>query len=158
MKVRNDYVSNSSSASFVIREGVERAFTVFCEDFRSFLEENGLESLGETFNIAIMLKDSSDWDYYTGSIFDFLEEVESEKLNVKLSDLEYIRFDCDDWDSNGLMSLGMLYAYFNKLGFKPDASDSERDFPQDVLDKSFVVKIIDRFSKMNSNNESTTEG
>ena len=81
---------------------------------------------------------------------DFVKSIEDGSL--KFEDVEYIYFDCDDWDATGMMYLNFLYRYFEKFGFNPDDSDSERDF-RSRRDYNFLLKILDRLQPKNESTD-----
>ena len=72
MKVRTDYVSNSSSSSFVIKKDAAKAAKMFLEDFGSHLSNVCCyEDLGETLHAGILERmHEDDWlDWMTPDKF-----------------------------------------------------------------------------------------
>ena len=138
MKIRSDYVSNSSSSSFVIEGEPEKAARMFLADFGEFLKDAWNSPMGETFRIGY--KREGDGWYDTSAPDGFCWGVErgDKKLNgeeydeegevIELPKLKGLSFECDDYDNTGTMYLRFLYEYFKKFGFKPDDSDSEMNF------------------------------
>lgn len=140
MKLRVDYVSNSSSASFIVR-GSDAAKT-FYDDFGEFLGK--CDAMGETMRVSVKVDDDCwdciDIDKFASSIVDG---------NRKWEDVKSIYFSCDDYDSTGIMYLQSLYMYFEKLGFNPDDSDSERGFRLDSRNNNMILKLMKKIGELN---------
>jgi hypothetical protein len=154
MKVRTDYVSNSSSSSFVINKDADKAAKMFLDDFGQYLTNCYGDSLGETFHVGVIERGSeNEWhewmlpeDFaqtYIQGKYDC--ETHTHATPKKPEDIVSLSFDCDDWDHTGMMYLVFLYKYFKKFGFEPDTSCSEQTFPPEEND-SFLGKILDRLS------------
>lgn len=142
MKLRVDYVSNSSSASFVVN-GYDSA-KAFYDDFGEFLNE--YEVMGESMRVRVMLSDSNDdWDYVDLGVF--VDSVKSGER--KWEDVELIDFDCDDYDTQGCTYLQLLYTYFEKLGFKPNDDDSEMGFRSEP-ENNMMVKLMKRIGELSN--------
>lgn len=152
MKIRSDYVSNSSSASFIIKKDAAKAAKMFLDDFAESLVDS-YELLGETFEIGVRMKRSTDnlyWlDYMkpeqfavqftTGDEGDEDGYGKVEKKNPE--DIEELGFECDDWDKGSMAYLAFILKYFKKFGFETDSSDSERGINDT---DSFLGKILDK--------------
>ena len=153
MKVRTDYVSNSSSSSFVIEKDAVNAAKMFLEDFGSYLTNCYCgEQFGETLHVGVKEKGNEDgWDewmnpekfaeIYIQGEYDC--DTDTHATPRKPEDIVELSFDCDDWDRTGMMYLVFLYKYFKKFGFEINTSCSEKDFPPKG-DESFLGKILDR--------------
>ena len=147
MKTRNDFVSNSSSCSFVIRDNAAQAAKMFLEDFGGYLNSRW-NIMGDSMNIGFKLASEPEDAWLTwqspsqfvcsfsgGSTEDGIEGCDP-------SSIDELSFECDDYDSSSMSYLVLLHNYFSKFGFKPDASKSEKDFLDG--EDSFLNKIFKR--------------
>lgn len=153
MKIRSDYVSNSSSSSFVVSERPVEAARMFLDDFSEFLEGAWNDPLGETFKIGYK-KPGDEWfDYCSPDGFCWGvergnmklkgEEYDDEGEVIELPNITDLSFECDDYDNTAMMYLRFLYKYFEKFGFKPDDTNSEQEFRDgDCL----LGKLLDRIN------------
>ena len=130
MKIRNDYVSNSSSSSFVISENASNAFRKFIDEFGSY--KGSMECLSDSW---VELTNKGTFD-----LLDFIELVEQDATVC-----DYIReivFQVDDINYVGMITLACLRTYFDNLGFTTDGSDSERPFMYMLDENEFAIKVI----------------
>ena len=151
MKIRSDYVSNSSSSSFIIKKDAAKAAKMFLEDFGDCIY-GACYPLGETMNIGTKTKenmDSDSWlDWFSPEKFceDYIQgeydsDTDTHKDPKNPEDIAEFGFECDDWDRESMGNLAFLYKYFKKFGFEPDDSESEHDFKG--MD-TFLGRILDR--------------
>ena len=160
MKTRSDFVSNSSSSSFVVKTNVQDAVKMFLDDFGKSIIENGSYgccSLGESFNVGFKKADDEGWFTWLAP-YDFVmalskngndsnvtydDGYEDSRPDIKLEDISELSFECDDYDNASMASLALLYKYFSVFGFSPDDSETEKDFKST---ETFMTKIVDRLA------------
>ena len=130
MKTRTDFVSNSSSCSFVINAK------------RSVLKE-----LLDALDQEPSYYDNFTRDLYIEDSYDFtlsqLENIPDELLQ-KISSI-YIT--CDDYEQDKVMYLSVLYMFLKNEGVDVDCSDSERDLMFQEGDTSFLGKLLKKAFK-----------
>ena len=161
MKIRSDYVSNSSSASFVIEKDAAKAAKMFLEDFGDCIY-GAYDPLGETMTVGVRTvgmseDDWMDWskpekfceDYIQGE-YDGDTDTHADPKNPE--DIAEFGFECDDWDNAAMGNLAFLYKYFKKFGFEPDDSDSEHDFRDR---DTFLGRILDKLEVKEKTDEDT---
>ena len=161
MKIRSDYVSNSSSSSFVIKKDAAKAAKMFLEDFGDCIY-GAYDPLGETMTVGVRTVETAeddwmDWtnpgkfceDYIQGE-YDGDTDTHADPKNPE--DITEISFECDDWDNASMGNLAFLYKYFKKFGFEPDDSDSEHSFKDR---DTFLGRILDKLEVKEKADENT---
>ena len=160
MKTRTDFVSNSSSCSFVIND-IKK--TVQC--LKSINGDGYIPSEFDELNLRIYAKrsvlkelldaldqepsyyDNFTRDLYIEDSYDFtlsqLENIPDELLQ-KISSI-YIT--CDDYEQDKVMYLSVLYMFLKNEGVDVDCSDSERDLMFQEGDTSFLGKLLKKAFK-----------
>lgn len=158
MKVRSDFVSNSSSCSFVLKQPFEACKQLFNEckeslDSISWADVDSLEvvlygsekdlkqlkSMLDFGNESIYPSYCDDGLFTLGvsattflSVLADIYDSEHSKEADAFSKVAHIQFTTDDYDRAGVRLLYLLYEYFGK-NCKADVSreDSEHDFSCD---------------------------
>ena len=154
MKFRSDYVSNSSSSSFVLKgDEASLSLKMFLDDFSEFI--NDYEPMGETMRVCLRLVSrKNDWDYI--DISEFIEKLNSE--TIAYEDVDSVDFSCDDYDSSSITMLNLLWKYFKKRGFNPDDSDSEKPFNKESCgNRTMIEKLFCIFGEDNKKKEEEKE-
>lgn len=157
MKTRSDFVSNSSSCSFVISSDVgdlAAAVKFFAEAFKDcdmpYQVDDRIEISAKTKNkwlnqMRRRLKgedfkpEYDDWRIkYAGedpeavgwdSVYLSLDQLRSLASDEwALPKVESIRFACGNHDYFGELFLRLMYFFFDRNRFSPDASETEHDF------------------------------
>lgn len=155
MKTRTDFVSNSSSCSFVIND-VKK--TIECLkslngdgyvpsaldelDVRIFAKRSVLKEL-----LDVLDKDPSYYDDFTKNLdvedsYDFnLSQLENIPDNI-LQQINSIYITCDDYEHIKVMYLSVLYLFLKNEGVDVDCSDSEQELMFQDGDTSLLGKML----------------
>lgn len=143
MKIRNEFVSNSSSCSFVINNpvGCVEAFSkilgMSTKEIVSDLTCNYVPDLSEL--TVYVFEDNKTWDNKSYTFLEFLEMFSKEALN----EYNVVEFQCDDYEAAKKTMLRYLYIAFKKCGYEVDANSSEHEFLYDT-----ESKVTERLSKL----------
>lgn len=165
MKTRADFVSNSSSCSFVIRD-VKGALAVIktlgtdgfvpseLDDLilRIYAKRSVLRDFITTLDKPLEYDDFSqhldDVDSYDFS----LSMLESIPDNL-LQKIDYVYLTCDDYEQEKVLYLSVLYMFLKNEKVDVDAIDSERPLMFQDNDDSFLGQLMRRAFKSNEGEE-----
>lgn len=164
MKVRLDFVSNSSSSSFVLsgrnaRRGLKLLKKVFdkCEipfqvetnvNMHFYAKNKNVDKLWTALSDERPPRkageytgrsdpDDVEWDYLDKSMSNWtLESLDDKTLRL----VESVSFYVGDGQDDGVLPLKMLYMFLERNGCAPDASDSEQSFLEtNCMEKFFAA-------------------
>ena len=144
MKIRKDFVSNSSSCSFVINnpvgcvEAFSKVLGMTTEEVIKDLTSNYVPDLNEI--MVYVFQDNKTWDNKSYTFVEFLEMFSKETLNKQ----NVVEFQCDDYDSAKKTMLRYLYNAFKKCGYEVDAESSEHPFMYDTDSK--VTELLSKLT------------
>lgn len=174
MKIRSDFVSNSSSSSFIVKD-IRKAITLISElgdipyeidgslNFTiSYYHKDGKEISEKVMNQEYKkdIFDKNYWRYETqpdeieyGWEIDFYRLKELiDKNDPILDKIISLSIESRESDSMTTSILYMLYEYFKRIGLNPDDSYSEVNFRNDTI-SNFVINLVNKFSEINGDKE-----
>lgn len=154
MKIRSDFVSNSSSCSFIISDPL-KACSIFSQAFHntevpSSFEEIEIQGYAKNKWFRKVETDitgessfEDTWkDYRTGEItkkdpedegwdsiyLRFSHLIDARKHLDSYGKMSRIRFSCEDYNRDACINLKDLYEFFKRNGCNPEADESEMEF------------------------------
>lgn len=145
MKTRNDFVSNSSSCSFIIHNPngcVQKLI-----DKLNMAKDDIVAALNmyENFELReLNTHVSQNGDMWNGDTLNFAEFIKK-YASTNISDKDVVEFECDDYDEPKKNMLRLLYNVFANLGYNVDAKDSEHEFLCE--DKTDLMVALRKISK-----------
>jgi len=165
MKIRSDFVSNSSSSSFILhRPDLQTAVKSLCQICEKYEVPWKIE---DQISIRIHVKNKN-WQDVTAALYDEYEgkavnhgiycgetnpeavpydsiplrfsNLDIERLAGVVDKIEDIEFSVDDGYER--LELKLLYLFFERLGCNPDALDSEQNFMSMTDNEKFMAALI----------------
>lgn len=143
MKTRSDFVSNSSSSSFILDgedavRGMSMLRRVFEKLETRYFSVDGIwlyvsaSDADAAEDIARAVNGDDDWDFISWDPNTVSTRLTSDAVRPFTDDvarkIRRVRFESSDSRGPELMALKSLLMFFDRNGCRPDCSDSESDF------------------------------
>ena len=152
MKTRNDFVSNSSSCSFVINDVAAGLKTL--KDF-DILDASDMNDLSvnfilseDVFNALNMPKLESWRDDRSHEVFCRCEPYELLQLpKLAIENLTKLEFQCDDYEQQAVFILSLLFEALRIKGIDVDNDNSEIDFPSVNDSDCVAAKLLNYIAR-----------
>ena len=147
MKIRADFVSNSSSCSFIIND--VQAGLKALKEF-DILGASDISSIGARFTLseeafnALSMPELECWrDEREHEVFCSCDPSELLQLPKQaLKSLKDLEFQCDDCEQEAVFMLALLYEAFRIKGVDVDNGCSEMDFPSTDDSDCVAAKLL----------------
>ena len=152
MKLRSDFVSNSSSCSFVIND-VAAGFAALKEF--DILDADDLNEIGVRFTLSedifktLKMPRLESWrDERTHEVFCSCEPYELMQLpKIAIKNLTDLEFECSDCEQQAVFILSLLYEALRIKGVDVDNECSEMDFPSVTSSNCVAAKLLNYIAK-----------
>lgn len=169
MKTRADFVSNSSSCSFVIRDVKSALAAIKSLGTDGFVPRDIDDLILRIYakrrvirDLIIMLdkpgRDDFSWrpdddDCYDVSLCEFASIPDNLLQDSFLQKIDCIYLTCEDYEQEKFLYISVLYAFLKNEKVDVDASDSERPLMFQCNDDSFLSQLMRRAFKINDGEE-----
>lgn len=147
MKTRRDFVSNSSSCSFII-EDIAAGLQALKElDVLDAYEFNDIEVMFivniETFQTNKMDKYESWRDEQYDEVYCSCAASELVQLPIAIKqNIKKLEFSCDDYNKNASLIVALLYEVLKLMDVSVNNENSEMDFPTTDDSDSVIAKLF----------------
>lgn len=142
MKTREDFVSNSSSCSFVIKKpvGCVRALAkklkMTVDDIVADLNSSDSQSLADM--SVYIFKDDDSFDSKSMRFYEFMRDYQ----DYQFGEQSIVEFMCDDYEEDRKQMLRLLYNAFQKCGYEVDEEDSEHEFLYENENSKVITNLM----------------
>ena len=165
MKTRTDFVSNSSSCSFVIRdvkEALAAIKTLGTDDYVPYeLDDLILRIYAKRSvlrDLITILDRPTEYDDFTQHLddvdsYDFSLSMLERIPDSLLQKIDYVYLTCEDYEQEKVLYLSVLYKFLKNEKVDVDDIDSERPLMFQDRDDSFLGQLMRRAFKINDGEE-----